>query len=105
MFPIIVTAGAPRDRGRQYGRLARDPIRHSIATYARLFAFCGMTWDQAQARAVCYRDVIAATSPALLEEIIGIAEGAASIAKIIFTVFIVLVAITFLLGITLFKKK
>ena len=36
-----------------------------------------MTWDQAQARAVCYRDVIAATSPALLEEIIGIAEGAA----------------------------
>ena len=76
MFPIIAISGAPRERGRQYGEAARDRIRHSIATYARLFAYCGLTWGEAQMRAVRYRDVIAATSPALLEEIIGIAAGA-----------------------------
>ncbi|MBK9637178.1 MAG: DUF1328 domain-containing protein [Bacteroidetes bacterium] len=35
----------------------------------------------------------------------GIAEGAASIAKTIFFVFIILVLITGLLGYTVFKKK
>ena len=76
MFPIIATAGAPRERGRQYGTQARDRIQHSIASYARLFAFCGLTWGEAQVKAARYRDVIAATSPALLEEMIGIAKGA-----------------------------
>jgi isopenicillin-N N-acyltransferase like protein len=75
MFPIIAIAGTPRDRGRQYGALARGRIQHSIASYARLFAFCGLTWDEAQVKAARYRDVIEATSPALLEEMIGIAEG------------------------------
>jgi isopenicillin-N N-acyltransferase-like protein len=76
MFPIIAISGAPRVRGRQYGTFARARIQHSIATYARLFAYCGLTWGEAQVKAAQYRDVIAATSPALLEEIIGIAEGA-----------------------------
>lgn len=76
MFPIITITGAPRERGRQYGAQARDRIQHSIASYARLFAFCGLTWGEAQVKAARYRDVIAGTSAALLEEMIGIAEGA-----------------------------
>ncbi|MEO8136720.1 MAG: C45 family peptidase [Betaproteobacteria bacterium] len=76
MFPIIDISGAARDRGRQYGIAARDRIQHSIATYARLFAWCGMAWGAAQMRALGYRDVIAATSADLLEEIGGIADGA-----------------------------
>ena len=76
MFPIVDIAGAPHDRGRQYGALARDRIHHSIATYARLFAYCGLTWGEAQVRAVRYRDVVGAAAPALLEEMAGIAEGA-----------------------------
>jgi isopenicillin-N N-acyltransferase-like protein len=76
MFPIVTVAGTPRERGRQYGAQARDRIELSIASYARLFAYCGLTWSEARAKAGRYRDAIAATSPALLEEIIGIAEGA-----------------------------
>src|SRR4051812_8858074 len=76
MFPLIEISGSPRERGRQYGAAARERILHSVATYARLFAYCGMTWGEAELRALRYRDPIAATSPDLLEEIDGIAEGA-----------------------------
>lgn len=76
MFPIIAISGAPRERGQQYGSLARKRIQRSIASYARVFAYCGFTWGEAQVRAARYREAIAAISPALLEEIIGIAEGA-----------------------------
>ena len=76
MFPILEVSGSPRERGRQYGHLARDRIRASIATYGRLFAYCGMTWNDAQRKATGYRDVIAATSPSLIDEIAGIAAGA-----------------------------
>ena len=76
MFPIIDIAGAPRERGRQYGFAARGRILHSIATYARLFAYCGLTWGEAEVRALRYREPIAAAAPALLEEMAGTAEGA-----------------------------
>ncbi len=76
MFPIVEISGAPRVRGRLYGVQARARIGHSIATYARLFAYCGMAWGEAQKRALRYRDVVAATAPDLLEEMAGIAEGA-----------------------------
>src|SRR6185295_4403687 len=45
--------------------------------YARLFAYCGIAWKDAQARAVPYRDEIAKVAPGLADEIRGIAEGAA----------------------------
>ena len=35
----------------------------------------------------------------------GIAEGSASIAKILFTVFMILFVLAFILGFTVFKKK
>ena len=76
MFPIIEIAGTPHRRGVQYGTVARDRIQRSIATYARLFAFCGLTWGEAQVRAARYRDAIAGAAPELLEEMAGIAHGA-----------------------------
>ena len=76
MFPLVEISGPPRDRGRSYGVQAHARIRHSIASYARLFAYCGIDWGDAQMRALGFRDAIAATSTDLLEEIGGIAEGA-----------------------------
>lgn len=76
MFPLIEISGSPRDRGRTYGVQARERIQHSIATYARLFAYCGISWGEAQIRALGFRDAVGAISSDLLEEMGGIAEGA-----------------------------
>ena len=75
MFPVIETSGVARERGRIHGTTARARIEHSIATYARLFAYCGIDWREAQKRGAAYRDAIAELDAELLEEIIGIAEG------------------------------
>ncbi|HEU4321986.1 MAG TPA: C45 family peptidase [Roseiflexaceae bacterium] len=75
MFPTISIAGAPFERGRQYGRQAAALIRHSIASYARMFAFYGLDWQAVQQRAEPFAPVIAAFDADLLEEIQGIAEG------------------------------
>jgi len=76
MFPIIDVAGAPRERGRKHGARARERIARSIANYARLFAWCGLAWDDVQRRATAYRDQIGDLAPALVDEIAGIAAGA-----------------------------
>jgi isopenicillin-N N-acyltransferase-like protein len=76
MFPLIEVSGPARERGQQHGREARARIEQSIATYARLFAYCGITWQRAQRLGAGYRDVIGDLDPALLAEIEGIASGA-----------------------------
>ena len=76
MFPVIEVNGSAFERGRQHGEQVRERVERSIATYARLFAYCGMDWRDAQARAAPFRDVIGAFDAALLEEIEGIAAGA-----------------------------
>ena len=76
MFPVIEVNGSAFERGRQHGTQARARVERSIATYARLFAYCGMDWREAQARAAPFRDVIGAFDATLLEEIEGIAAGA-----------------------------
>jgi isopenicillin-N N-acyltransferase-like protein len=75
MFPVIEVAGAPFERGRLHGARARDRVGRSLANYARLFAFCGLSWDEARRRGAGYRDVIGTFDAALLEEIEGIARG------------------------------
>lgn len=78
MFPQFTIRGAPRERGRQYGKHAADQIRISIASYARLFAYVrGIDWHTAQREARRYVPVIEQHAPDLLEEMRGIAEGAA----------------------------
>jgi isopenicillin-N N-acyltransferase like protein len=76
MFPILDLGGAPFERGRAHGTLARTRVERSLANYAELFAFCGLPWDEAQRRGAGYRDLIGEFDPALLEEIEGIARGA-----------------------------
>ena len=76
MFPIIEATGPAFERGRRHGEQARGRVERSITTYARLFAYCGMDWREAQRKAAAYRDVIGAFDAALLEEIEGIAAGA-----------------------------
>jgi isopenicillin-N N-acyltransferase like protein len=76
MFPLIDVSGSARECGRQYGLQAHAYIELSIATYARLFAFCGIDWQGAQQFGACYRDVIGDLDPAMMAEIEGIASGA-----------------------------
>ena len=76
MFPVIDVEGDAFVRGRLHGTLARPQIARSIATYARLFAYCGIDWNAAQQRAMRYRDTVGNLDAALLEEIEGIAAGA-----------------------------
>lgn len=75
MFPILEVHGSAHERGRMHGALARKRIDHSVATYARLFAYCGIDWQGAQALGAGYRDLIGSLDAELLEEIEGIAAG------------------------------
>jgi len=76
MFPLIEVSGTARERGQQHGLQAKARIARSIATYARLFAYCGIDWQGAQRLGSGYRDLIGDLDPALLAEIEGIASGA-----------------------------
>jgi isopenicillin-N N-acyltransferase-like protein len=76
MFPILHVTGDPHARGVQYGTQAADQIRHSIASYARLFAYRhGRDWTAVQTVALAYVPLLEAHTPDLLTEIRGIAEG------------------------------
>ncbi|MFQ3584530.1 MAG: C45 family peptidase [Cyanobacteriota bacterium] len=76
MFPILNVHGDPQQRGYQYGSQAAPQIRHSIASYARQFAYrCGLTWHQSQALAEGSLPWLERHTPQLLEEIQGIATG------------------------------
>jgi isopenicillin-N N-acyltransferase-like protein len=76
VFPLIELRGDARERGRVHGAAARARVERSIATYARLFAYCGIDWRGAQALGARYRDVIGEFDADLLDEIEGIAAGA-----------------------------
>ncbi|HUX24869.1 MAG TPA: C45 family peptidase [Burkholderiales bacterium] len=76
MFPFIDVSGSARERGQQHGLNAKARVARSIATYARLFAYCGISWQDAQRLGAGYRDLIGDLDPALLAEIEGIAVGA-----------------------------
>ena len=76
MFPLIEVSGSERERGQQHGLQAKARIERSIATYARLFAYCGIDWQGARRLGAAYRDLIGDFDPALLAEIEGIAAGA-----------------------------
>jgi len=77
MFPILDISAHThaRDRGIACGRGARDQIAHSVSTYARLFAACGIDWSEASRRSMRYLAVIEALDAALVDELRGIADG------------------------------
>lgn len=77
MFPEVRISGSPYERGRQYGAAVAPQVRHSIASYARLFAHRrGLDWQAAQGEALRYEGLLRELAPDLLEEIRGIADGA-----------------------------
>jgi isopenicillin-N N-acyltransferase like protein len=76
MFPLIEVSGSARERGHQHGQRAKARIGRSIATYARLFAYCGIDWQSARQLGAGYRDMIGDLDAGLLAEIEGIATGA-----------------------------
>ena len=75
MFQIVDVSGSAFERGRLHGEIARSQVERSVANYAHLFAYCGISWDEAQQRAATYREAIGCLDAALLEEIDGIAAG------------------------------
>ena len=58
MFPTLDLRAAATDhaRGLIHGQGARAQVAHSVSTYARMFAGCGIGWAQACERAQAYAD-------------------------------------------------
>jgi isopenicillin-N N-acyltransferase-like protein len=77
MFPCIDTlhAASAHERGQIYGRQAQDRIQHSVVTYARLFAACGIDWASACERAMRFEPVIEQVDADLMAELRGMAQG------------------------------
>ncbi|MCJ7712306.1 MAG: C45 family autoproteolytic acyltransferase/hydrolase, partial [Chloroflexi bacterium] len=76
-YPHVRVSGGPRERGRQYGRLAAERVQHSVAIYRRVFQhYAGWDWDRVTSHARAYRPAIETAHPRYLEELAGIAEGA-----------------------------
>jgi len=74
----IAVAGAPAVRGHQYGRLARSLIHRCIAAYRDVFEHrAGLPWPAAIAHAKSFVEAIGDFAPESLEEMRGIADGAA----------------------------
>jgi isopenicillin-N N-acyltransferase like protein len=77
MFPLLTLTGTPYERGVQHGRAFAGKVRHSVASYARLFAyFRGLNWAQVQTLAADYEPLLRTVAPHLLDEMRGIAAGA-----------------------------
>ena len=75
-FPLITVAGAPRERGRSYGRQAEALILRAIAIYEEGFAARGLSWDAVVRRGDAFAQRIREHSAPMHEELLGIAEGA-----------------------------
>lgn len=77
MFPIIEVSGSAYERGKQYGTAAAMQTRHSIRSYAELFAYrLGLNWHVMCDKAQAYAKLIENTAPALMDEMRGVADGA-----------------------------
>ena len=77
-FPLLTIEGAARERGRQYGRLATERIGTSLSIYMAAWgAGDAVARSALLDRARAFVPVIGDRFPELLEEMRGIAEGAA----------------------------
>ena len=76
-YPHIRVSGGPRERGRTYGKQARERVERSVALYRRVFEhYAGWSWDRVTSHAREYRGAIEVAHPRYLEEMAGIADGA-----------------------------
>jgi isopenicillin-N N-acyltransferase-like protein len=76
-FPIVTIEGPPRERGRQYGSQLTERIEKSLRLYMpALTAGDTDTREGLYARARGFVAAIDARFPEILQEVVGIAEGA-----------------------------
>ena len=77
MFPCIDTLSAhsAHEHGQIHGQQAKDRIQHSVITYARLFAACGIDWASACERALRFEPVVEQVDADLMAELRGMAQG------------------------------
>ncbi len=76
MYPVVSVQGSPYQRGRSYGRQARERIRRSLQVYAQAFErFADWDWAQATAQARRFVDPIGDYDRRYLDELQGIADG------------------------------
>jgi isopenicillin-N N-acyltransferase-like protein len=74
---IVEIAGAPRERGRQYGEQARAQVESSIAYYSELFGTThGLSWERIVEGALAWLRPVEEFDGDLAAELHGIAEGA-----------------------------
>lgn len=77
MIKEITLIGTPFERGVLYGAACKDEIRISINSYSRIFSARGMDWQQAREKACGFLEAIQEADARYLEEMKGIAQGAA----------------------------
>jgi len=75
--PLVEVSGPPRERGRQYGRQAAARIAGGVSHYTVQLQGLGLGWPEIRALVDDYLPVIERFEPAYVEEMRGIAEGAA----------------------------
>jgi isopenicillin-N N-acyltransferase-like protein len=75
-FPLVEVSGTPRERGRQYGRLAAGRIARGVEHYATQLAAMSCDWPTIRGLVHDSLPRIEAFEPAYVEEMRGIAEGA-----------------------------
>ena len=74
---VIRIKGSPIERGRAYGKQAKERIQKSINLYTQMFeGNAHVSWDQAKKLALQFEDCIKEYFPELIDEMKGIAEGA-----------------------------
>ncbi len=76
-FPFVEIHGSPRARGRMHGQQAADRIRRGIGHYLSQFAAYGLDRVAIGRHVEGYLPRIQAFDPGMVEEMRGIAEGAA----------------------------
>ncbi len=84
-LPSVTAAGDPSVCGAAVGSQSRSQVEHSLNTYRKTFALCGISWDQAIAKSAGCREIVRQHCPHLLEELQGLAEGSGFEEEALFT--------------------
>jgi len=77
MIKEITLIGTPFERGVLYGEACKEEIRTGIESYSRLFGARGMNWHKAREKAGDFLAAIQKADARYMEEMKGIAQGAA----------------------------
>jgi len=74
--PLIEVRGAPRERGRQYGELAKQRIHRGIEHYSSQLEASQLRWPDVKSLVAEFEPLIVAFEPDYVAEMTGVAEGA-----------------------------